>query len=54
MVSNPKKPLPGMSARPRALGILLAGGILFVLGFGGPSLLLSMEGCSGPAVHARA
>ena len=29
------------NARQRALALVLAGGILFVIGFGGPSILLS-------------
>jgi len=30
------------SARAHSLALLLAGGILYVIGFGGPSILLSM------------
>jgi hypothetical protein len=43
------------NARRRSFGLMLAGGILYVLGFGGPSLLLSMghghagSGFVGPA-----
>ncbi len=43
------------NARRHSFGLVLAGGILFVLGFGGPSLLLSVghghagSGFVGPA-----
>jgi hypothetical protein len=42
-------------ARRKSLGFVLAGGILFVIGFGGPSILLSMGlGRAGSGFSGRA
>jgi hypothetical protein len=50
-------PLLGSPRRFSALGLLLAGGILFVLGLGGSSLLLGSDcaaGHVGAEMHGRA
>jgi len=57
-MATPSTPLPGARVCNGARGVLLAGGILFLLGFAGSSVLLGSEcgtgGRGATGQHGRA